>query len=136
GGVGHAYFKRVFIDRIFESNEVPSQYAFIPAFGWDNSAWSASALREDKLTERDYYAWSDGERKRYFIGRTQYGRELNALPEHLRIQHLHGDWNFFEGQMFPELTDAVHNLDRVIPKNPTAWKQFHRPLRKVGGFDY
>src|SRR5262245_33170692 len=136
GGVGHSYFKRIFIDKVFESNELPEQYEFLPTYGWDNASWAESALREDGLTQNDYYRWSDDERKRYFIERTQYGRELNSLPEHLRIQHLHGDWNFFQGQVFSELNDRDHNLDRWIPKDPRIWYEFHRPLRKVGGFDH
>ena len=75
GGVGHSYFKWIFIDRIFKDNEVPSQYEFIQAYGRDNVGWVESALREDGLTEKDYYSWSDDERFRYFINRTQYGKE-------------------------------------------------------------
>src|SRR5262249_30911808 len=116
--------------------EVPEQYIFLPVFGWDNAAWAETALREDGLTEKDYYRWPEDERKRYFIERTQYGRELNALPEHLRIQHLLGRWDYFEGQVFGELSDWDHNLDRWIGKDPAVWKQFHRSLRKIGGLDH
>ncbi len=36
GGVGHAYIKRVFIDRAFREGENPEDYCFIPARVYDN----------------------------------------------------------------------------------------------------
>lgn len=87
GGVGHAYIKRLFIDRRFEGNERPEDYAFIPAVVYDNRI----------LMEAD----------------PEYVRRLEALPAHKRRAHLEGDWNVYEGQVFEEFrNDPAHYADR------------------------
>jgi len=137
GGVGHTYIKRVMIDRQFQGNEIPDAYAFIPAYGWDNVEWAREPLKKDGFTVKQYYSWTDDQRFRYFITRTQYGRDLNSLPESLRIQHLMGRWDFFEGQVFPELSEADHNLDNWLDPTDDARRQaFCGPQRKVSGHDH
>ena len=64
GGQGHAYIKRVFIDRNFNANENPDDYIFIQALVDDNKA-----LME---AQPDYVA------------------QLEALPEKLREAWRHG----------------------------------------------
>ena len=87
GGAGHAYIKRLFIDRRFREGEEPSDYRFIPATVYDNRV----------LMEAD----------------PDYVKRLEALPEHKRRAHLDGDWNVFEGQVFEELrVDPAHFADR------------------------
>lgn len=105
GGVGHAYIKRLFIDRRFRAGEVPEDYAFIPAGVYDNTV----LMRADP----------------------EYVRRLEALPEHKRRAHLHGDWNVYEGQVFEELRDEpVHYADRLFthviePFDPPAhWERY------------
>ena len=58
GGPGHAYIKRLFIDRRFEEGEDPKDYTFIQSLVTDNHALMA--------TQPDYV------------------RQLEALPPHLR----------------------------------------------------
>ena len=77
GGPGHAYIKRLFIDRLFEPGEDPDDYTFIQALVTDNHALMA--------TQPDYV------------------RQLEALPPRLREAWLHGRWDIFEGQFFEEL---------------------------------
>lgn len=105
GGVGHAYIKRLFIDRAFREGEEPEDYAFIPARVFDNRV----------LMEAD----------------PGYVRRLEALPAHKRRAHLQGDWNVYEGQVFEELTDApAHYEDRrfthvIEPFTPPAhWQRY------------
>lgn len=87
GGVGHAYIKRLFIDRRFREGENPEDYRFIPARVYDNRV----------LMEAD----------------PDYVKRLEALPEHKRRAHLEGDWNVYEGQVFEELRcDPAHFTDR------------------------
>lgn len=137
GGVGHSYIKRVFIDRNFKSNEDSRMFFFMPAYAWDNVRWAEDALERDSLTIDAYYAWTDLERYQYFITRTQYGRELNSLPEPDRSQQLLGRWDSFEGQCFPELDDNVHNLDRYFnTDDPVQWRDFHSGFKKVGSLDH
>lgn len=77
GGVSHAYFKRLFIDRQFVDGEDPEDYLYIPATVRDNAV----------LMERN----------------PGYIKQLEALPENLRRAHLDGDWNVFDGAFFAEL---------------------------------
>ena len=108
GGQGHAYIKRVFIDRNFNSNEDPEEYTFIQALVDDNTALMES--------QPDYVA------------------QLEALPEKLREAWRHGRWDVFEGQVFQEFTnDPKHYEDRTwthviepfdIPRDWTIYRGF------------
>ena len=86
GGVGHAWVKRLFIDRRYRDGEEPSDYRFIPARVWDNRV----------LVERD----------------PDYVRSLRSLPERLRAAWLDGRWDVFEGQFFSEFDESVHVRER------------------------
>lgn len=77
GGVSHAYFKRLFIDRQFSDGEDPEDYLYIPATVKDNTV----------LMQRN----------------PEYIKQLMALPYNLRRAHLDGDWNVFDGAFFAEL---------------------------------
>lgn len=99
GGVGHAWVKRLFIDRIYRAGERAEDYAFIPAGVYDNEV----LLRSDP----------------------DYVDRLRALPERLRRAWLEGSWDVFEGQFFPEFSEELHTLDAaVIPKNTEHFAAF------------
>lgn len=82
GGVGHAWVKRLFVDRSFRAGESPKDYLFIPAQVYDNPV----------LTESS----------------PDYVRQLETLPEKLRKAWLKGSWDVFEGQFFPEFDPEIH----------------------------
>ncbi len=82
GGVGHAWVKRLFIDRSFKKGERPEDYVFIRASVWDN----------DVLLSHD----------------PEYVTTLESLPEKLRSAWLDGCWEVFEGQFFPEFSRTTH----------------------------
>ncbi|MBQ1818167.1 MAG: phage terminase large subunit [Clostridia bacterium] len=82
GNVGHAWVKRLFIDRDYRENEDPADYTFIPARIWDNKA----------LLSAD----------------PGYVRQLMTLPEDLRRAHLEGDWDVHAGQYFREFSREKH----------------------------
>ena len=110
GGQGHAYVKRIFIDKRYLANENPGDYEFIQALVDDNTA-----LME---AQPDYVA------------------QLDALPEKLREAWRFGRWDVFEGQVFAEFVDAPeHYKDRVQThviepfKIPDSWKIYR-------GFDW
>ena len=91
GGIGHAWVKRLFIDRSFRAGERPEDYAFIPALVYDNQA----------LLDAD----------------PDYIHSLESLPPRLRDAWLLGRWDVFEGQFFPEFDETVHVLSPyAIPK--------------------
>ena len=87
GGPGHAYFKRVFVDRNFNPDEDPDDYFFIQAKVEDNKA-----LMD---TQPDYL------------------RELENLPPTLRAAWKDGRWDVYEGQFFEDFRDVPeHYKDR------------------------
>jgi len=96
GGIGHAWVKRLFVDREFREGERPSDYAFIPALVYDNTV----------LTTAD----------------PDYVRSLESLPDRLRDAWLYGRWDVFEGQFFPEFDSAVHVCTPSVI--PTTTKRF------------
>ena len=82
GGIGHAWVKRLFVDRQFREGEAPEDYSFIQALVFDNKA----------LTEAD----------------PEYASSLRSLPDRLRDAWLYGKWDVFEGQFFPEFDSKIH----------------------------
>ena len=87
GGIGHAWVKRLFIDRDFRDGENPDDYAFIGAKVYDN----------DKLN-------------------ADYIDSLRSLPDALRMAWLEGSWELFEGQFFPEFSPERHVGDCGMPR--------------------
>ncbi len=103
GGVGHAWMKRLFIDRRFREGENPADYRFIRSLVTDNEA----LMRADP----------------------DYVRRLQALPPKLCRAWLHGDWDIFEGQFFEDFRDdPSHYADRcrthvIAPfEIPSHWR--------------
>lgn len=82
GGVGHAWVKRLFIDREYCEGENANDYIFIPARVYDNK----------KLIEKD----------------PQYVKNLESLPEDMRRAWLDGEWDVFDGQFFSEFNRDIH----------------------------
>lgn len=76
GGVSHGYFKRIFIDKVYEDGENPDDYVFIQALVTDNKALMES--------------------------QPDYIKQLEALPPKLRDAWLHGNWDIYEGVFFEE----------------------------------
>lgn len=85
GGQGHAYIKRIFIDRRYEEGEVPEEYSFIQSLVTDNKA----------LMEAD----------------PDYVKQLESLPPKLQKAWRYGDWNIFDGQFFEEFRDDPSHYD-------------------------
>ena len=87
GGQGHAYLKRIFIDRKYQTGENPEDYEFIQSLVTDNIALMES--------------------------QPDYIKQLEMLPPKLRKAWLEGDWNIFEGMFFEEFRDdPEHYKDR------------------------
>lgn len=111
GGKGHAYIKRLFVDRIFVGKEKPEQYSFIQSLVYDNQI----------LLE----------------AHPEYLDALENLSEAKRKAWLLGDWNSFVGQAFPEFRhDPAHYQDRQwthvidnLQEIPPDWKIYR-------GFDF
>ena len=76
GGASHGYFKRLFIDRKYESGEYAEDYSFIQSLVTDNEA----LMKENP----------------------DYIKQLEKLPPKLREAWLNGRWDVFEGSFFEE----------------------------------
>ena len=106
GGIGHAWVKRLFIDRVYREWESEEDYFFVPAKVFDNRV----------LLDAD----------------PDYVRQLKSLPTRLRDAWLYGRWDVFEGQFFSEFNEELHVFRGyeggacVIPKD----------LRCFVAFDY
>lgn len=92
GGVGHAWVKRLFVDRQYRGDERADDYEFIQAKVTDNPV----------LMEKD----------------PEYIHMLESLPYELREAWLNGSWDVFAGQYFSEWDRDVHV---VAPFEPPAW---------------
>lgn len=92
GGVGHAWVKRLFIDRDYKPSENPDDYTFIQAKVTDNRV----------LMEQD----------------PEYVKMLDNLPDDLRRAWRDGDWDLFAGQYFTEFKRDIHVVEPFqIPKD-------------------
>jgi len=91
GGSGHAFVKKLWIDRDF-SNEGfnPAEFTFVKSLYKDNKYIDPS-----------------------------YASQLAALPEKLRKAYMDGDWNVFAGQFFSEWRDDIHTCEPF--EIPESW---------------
>ncbi len=96
GGVGHAWVKRLFIDRQYVEGERPEDYEFIQAKVTDNPV----------LMQKD----------------PEYVRTLESLPYELREAWLNGSWDIFAGQYFSEWNRDVHVVEPF--EIPSWWRRY------------
>lgn len=90
GGIGHAWVKRLFVDKQYTENERASDFGFVQAKVWDNKI----------LMEAD----------------PDYVKRLQDLPDEKRRAYLDGDWDLFSGQVFAEFRRDKHVMRQVVPK--------------------
>lgn len=110
GGPGHAYIKRLFIDRQYKDNENPEDYVFVSASVYDNTA----------LMGAD----------------PGYIKQLEALPEHKRRAHLYGDWDVYDGQVFEEFRDLREHYDDRCGTHVIAPFEIPAEWRIYRSFDF
>lgn len=96
GGVGHAWVKRLFIDRNYKNSERPEDYVFIQSKVYDNAF----------IMEHD----------------PDYVRTLENLPEDRRRAMLDGDWDVYAGQYFGEFDREVHVIEPF--EMPSYWRRY------------
>lgn len=96
GGVGHAWVKRLFIDRQFKDREEPTDYRFIQATVEDNEVLMKNA--------------------------PEYLAMLDLLPEDIRRGHRYGDWSVYGGQYFPEFSVEKHVVKDLKPRR--GWRLY------------
>ncbi len=102
GGKGHAWVKRLFVDKTYRDSEDPNDYEFIQSLVTDNKALMKS--------------------------QPDYKKQLEELPPKLRAAWLEGQWDIFEGQFFEEFKinpNPEHKWTHVIPAfdPPAYWRR-------------
>lgn len=109
GGVGHAWVKRLFIDKDYRDGENAEDYVFIPALVFEN----------------EYIMQNDPD----------YVKTLEALPEERKKAMLYGNWDVFTGQFFSEFDRTVHVLEPFeIPKHWYIYFVMDYGLDKLAGY--
>ena len=110
GGASHGYFKRLFIDRQYETGEDPEDYSFIQALVTDNKALMES--------------------------QPDYIKQLEALPPKLKEAWLYGRWDIFEGQFFEDFR-TTPDIEKCTAAGITQEQalQQHRWTHVIEPFD-
>ncbi len=93
GGIGHDWVRRKWIDADDENETEQHLFHFVQAKAYDNP----------NVTE-------------------SYIRQLENLPEALRMAYLEGSWDAFEGQFFSEFRQSIHAVEHFDP--PKHWKRY------------
>ncbi len=99
GGVGHAWVKERFIDVCTPDltyKDARGDRIYLPSRIDDN------------------YFLSEGD--------PDYKKRLLSLPDAQKRALLYGDWNIFEGQYFPEFSEAIHVCDPF--PIPEEWRKY------------
>ncbi len=96
GGVGHAWVKRLFIDRDYTATENSEDYIFIPAQVFENKY----------IMEHD----------------PAYVKVLENLPEDRKQAMLYGNWDVFDGQFFREFNRKIHVIEPFVI--PETWDRY------------
>lgn len=110
GGPGHAYIKRIFIDKRYEGKERPEDYTFIQSLVTDNTV----LMREDP----------------------EYIHTLEALPPKLRKAFLEGQWDIFEGQFFEDFRiEPDRELCEQLGITPEEARATHRCTHVIDPFE-
>ena len=115
GGASHGYFKRLFIDRKFESGEHPDDYSFIQSLVTDNEA----LMKQNP----------------------EYIKMLEKLPPKLREAWLNGRWDVFEGAFFEEFRatpepQACHDagITEEVAMQERRWTHVIKPFDIPSGW--
>lgn len=94
GGIGHAWVKKRWLDRLFDENETePHEFVYIRALASDNPHIDKSYLKQ-----------------------------LESLPPDKRRAYLEGDWDIFKGQFFTEWRREIHVCQPF--DIPSDWRKF------------
>lgn len=103
GGIGHLWVKKRYIlptdygKKEYNDLITGNRIAFIPAKVYDNPA----IVKNDPA----------------------YIRRLENLPEAKRRAFLHGDWDVYTGQGFPEWNEQIHVCDNFdVPEHWPRWR--------------
>lgn len=98
GNIGHAWVKRLWIDRRLEPNEIMAGYSL------DDFVFIPSKVQDNEYINKEYI------------------QNLMALPEHQRKMLLDGSWEVYEGQFFENFRQTGHVIPHFDP--PDEWPRY------------
>jgi len=104
-GAGIQELRKWFYLHEVNKDEDPADYVSIRFNPWDNVEWVRAALKQDGYSVKEYYAWTDDQRKSYAAKRGPYTRQLATDDEVIRKADWEGDWDSLEGSYFANSFD-------------------------------
>ena len=113
-GAGIQDLRKWFYLHEVNKDEDPLDYTSIRFNPWDNVEWVRAALKEDGYSVREYYSWTDEQRKAYAAKRGPYTRQLATDDEVIRKADWEGDWDSLEGSYFANSFDLEST--RIAPE--------------------
>lgn len=116
GGVGHAWVKRLWVDKDDYSDE--------ERLSFEKGIWRDRSQAE---TAKDYlFIQSKVWDNRILVqNNPKYVQKLRSMPEMDRRALLEGDWNIFAGQYFRELRTEIQGFDPLtFGLIPDEWMHF------------
>lgn len=110
---GLHYLRRVFVLKEHLAEELKNKWEFVSAFAWDNIEWARKELARDCISEKEFYSWTESDRREYFLTQTNYvGQTLGGITNKaLRDAWLYGKWDVFQGQYFPNFSYERNTVD-------------------------
>lgn len=133
GGIGAAYLKRIFVDKIYTEKERAENYFFVKSYLWDNFFWAQEAGMKNVSMEEYQFKWPEEKRKQFCLDYAPYVERLNEQPEHVRRAWIYGDLDTFMGQFFGMFLREVH----CISSGDLAWgTQIPPDYTATAGLDY
>ena len=112
-GAGIQDLRKWFYLHEVNKDEDATDYESIRFNPWDNVEWVRAALKEDGYAVKEYYAWTDEQRKAYAAKRGPYTRQLATDDEVIRKADWEGDWDSLEGSYFANSFDLEST--RIAP---------------------
>lgn len=110
--------------KVFYLHDVahPEDYVFLKVNPWDNVEWVREALASDGYTDREYYGWTDGQRKSYAAERGPYTRQLASDDPVISKADWEGSWDSIEGAYFSSSFDLG-----AVQKSPAQLSELVKP---------
>ncbi len=106
-GAGVQELRKWFYLGEFNKDEDPNDYIFFKFNPWDNVEYVKASLIEDSYTIKEYYSWTDEQRKKYASTRGYYTKQLATDDEVIRQSDWEGSWDSIEGTYYANSWDLA-----------------------------
>jgi len=125
-GAGIQTLRKWFYLKEFNKDEDPQDYAFLKVNPWDNVEWVRKPLIEDGYTVKEYYGWTDDQRREYAGARGEYTKQLATDDEVIRAADWYGGWDSLEGAYFANVFDleSTRLTKTTVADIQKPWAQY------------